>query len=342
MSQSLLAPADAQPPFWIGIDVGGTNIKIGVVDEQGRTVGFTSIETEPERGPQDAARRMAEAIDRVLAERGIARDQVPRLGLATPGPMDIPRGMILHPGNLPAWHNTPMRDIVAEATGMPVTFENDANAAAFGEFWAGAARQYDSMVMITLGTGVGGGIIYGGMLISGAHSCGAEIGQNVLDPADDAESTTAGVRGGLEAYCGSYGVLRRMREALAASKLPSSLRDVQDNEERFTPLAISQAAEAGDELALGVILETAKLLAIGLVTAIHTIDPQSVVIGGAMTFGGAGHPLGERFLAEVREQTNSRILAALRGKIEIDFAQLGGNAGYVGAAGLARQDHARR
>lgn len=331
------AEVSESSPLFVGVDVGGTNIKLGVVDDGGQSVAFTKIATQQADGPQRSAERTAEALDQLMVERGVDRSRVARAGLATPGPIDLPNGILLKPGNLQAWHNSPVRDLFSQACDLPFTYANDASAAAFGEYWSGSGADVHNMVLVTLGTGVGGGIIVEGRLLVGAHGNGGEVGHIVIDCRDDAPNNTLDLRGTLEGYCGSYGVLARMRMALENSKPTSLLRELPDNQ--LTPLAISQAAEAGDQLALGVIMDTAKLLAIGLASLIHTVDPESVVIGGAMTFGGAGHPLGERFLAELRSQTKVRVFESLRDVVQINFANLGGDAGYIGAAGLAREIH---
>ena len=321
-----------------GVDVGGTNIKIGIVDDAGRPVAYRSIATEEERGPADAARRWARRFASLVAEAGFEEGAIARVGLATPGPMDIPTGMLLGPGNLPHWHNSPIRDLVSEACGMPVTYANDANAAAYGEFWAGAAREYRSMVLFTMGTGIGGGIIVDEMLIEGEHSCGGELGHIIIDCTPDAPLNSLGLRGTLEGYCGAYAVVRRADEALAARRgeqLATAARTAARSSRR---MMIAEEAERGDQLSLDLVMETARYMAVGVVTAVHTIDPESVVIGGAMTFGGDGHPLGERFMARLREEATGRMIDSLRDKIHIDFAALGGDAGYIGAAGLARRE----
>ncbi len=299
-NEPCLSLAEAQPPFFAGIDVGGTNIKLGIVDDQGRTVAYQSIPTQQEQGPKGAARRCAEVLSAMIQEAGLSISDIRRAGLATPGPMDIPSGMLLGPGNLPEWHNTPIRDLFAKATGLPVTFANDANAAAWGEYWRGAGAEYPSIVLITLGTGVGGGIVMGDYLVEGAHSCGAEIGHIIIDSADDAPINALGIRGTLEGYCGAVGIVRQAEQLLASSSDPSLLREAISQGAELTPLAISRAAEAGDAHALRVVMSTAKYLAIGVVTAIHMIDPDGVVIGGGVDFGGSGTPLGERFIEEVR------------------------------------------
>lgn len=334
----LIAAVTARQPLFVGVDVGGTNIKIGIVDDEGRSVASHPIHTVEESGPADAAKRVGETIQNLIAKSGIEEGAIVRVGLATPGPMDIPSGMLLGPGNLPHWHNAPIRDLMSKACGLPVTFANDANAAAYGEFWSGAAREYRSMVLFTMGTGIGGGIITEGMLIEGVHSCGGELGHIIIDSRPEAPVNSLGIRGTLEGYCGAYAVIRRTQEALAAGN-KSSLSKRIDAGEELTPLMLSEEAERGDQLSLDLIMETARFMAIGAVTAIHTIDPESVVIGGAMTFGGEGHPLGERFMARLRDEARDRMIESLRDKIHIDFAALGSDAGYIGAAGLARREY---
>ena len=337
----LLALAEAQRPLFVGIDVGGTNIKIGLLDDLGRTLAFHTVPTEVQRGAEDASRRMAEGVAHLLEQVGAVTDDVARLGLATPGPMDISQGMLLTPGNLPGWWNFPICDRVGDECGLPVRFANDANAAAFGEFWCGAGVDAHSMVLLTLGTGIGGGIVIGDLLVEGANGCGGECGHILVDPSVDAPRDSLDKTGSLEAYCGSYAVVGRANQALDAGR-DSTLAGVRSRCQQLTPLAIAEAAEAGDELAHEVVMETARYLGMGIVTLIHTIDPDSVVLGGAMTFGGAGHPLGEAFLQKVHEVARPRLLPPLREKLRIEFAQLGGDAGYIGAAGLARLEHLRK
>ena len=321
----------AHLPLYVGIDVGGTSIKVGVIDDVGQTLAYGVVPTRQEQGPDSAVQRLAEEVDRLLAEAGVKKESVARIGLATPGPLDLKEGVLLTPGNLQEWWNYPIRSRVSESCSLPVRYANDANAAAYGEFWCGAGADYHSMILLTLGTGVGGGIIIGDLLLEGAYGCGGECGHIIIDPNPDAPADTLGKTGSLESYCGSYAVVGRARKALEANA-SSQLASI----ESLTPLAISKAAEAGDKLAHEIVMETAHYLAIGIVTLIHTIDPDSVVLGGAMTFGGAGHSLGEEFIQRIREKVRPLLLSSLRDTLRIDFAKLGGDAGYIGAAGLAR------
>jgi glucokinase len=337
-SKFIITLAEAELPLYVGIDVGGTNIKLGLVDNRGQTLAYHSIPTQVERGVDDAVARMCAGVDDLLTKAGAKQADVVRIGLATPGPIDLGTGMILRPGNLPTWWDYPIREKVSEACGLPVRFANDANAAAFGEYWMGAGNSARNMVLLTLGTGLGGGIVLDNYLVEGAHSCGAECGFIIIDSRPDARRDTQDLTGTLEGYCGSYGVVGRAVDALKSGR-DSSLAGVLKSTGEITPLDIADAAEAGDPLALEVVMDTARYLALGIVTLIHTVDPDSVVLGGAMNFGGAGHPLGEMFIQRVRDEVRPRILSALRNVLRIEFAQLGGDAGFVGAAGLARLEH---
>lgn len=328
-------PAEAERPFFIGVDVGGTGIKIGLVDNQGRSVKRTRIDTLEERGPADAIVRVRQAIDELLSATGVTWQEVAAVGLGTPGTMDIPRGMILAPPNLPHWRHFPIRDALAEACQKPVWFANDANAAAYGEFWVGSGRDYRSMIMLTLGTGVGGGIIVEGMSIDGEHSFGSECGHIIVDSREDARLCAwGGGRGELEAYASASAVVLRAKELLASGR-PSSLHQRAAAEE-LTALVIAEEANAGDAVALEIIDETARYLGIGIVTLVHAIDPGLVVLGGAMDFGGEQAPAGRRFLEGVRQEFRRRAFDVVAHSTHIAFATLGSDAGYIGAAGIAR------
>lgn len=332
--------ASLQKPFLVGVDVGGTNIKCGLVDAAGQTLAYQSIPTEQQRGAEDGCVRIAEVVRQLIDAAGVAREHVVRAGLATPGPMDIPGGMILRPGNLPGWWDFPIRDRLSHHLGLPVAFANDANAAAYGEYWCGAGAQFRSLVFLTLGTGVGGGIIVGDTLVEGEHSCGSECGHILVNPHADAWCDSLGKSGSLEAYTNAAAVVRRVEEALAAGEA-SSLAQRRD-EGKISPRIVAEEAERGDAVARRIVMDTAHWLAIGIVSLIHTIDPDAVVLGGAMTFGGNASPLGREFLQAIRDEVRPRLLESLRDKVQIEFASLGGDAGYIGAAGLARLEHRRQ
>ncbi|MBN1394144.1 MAG: ROK family protein [Pirellulales bacterium] len=334
-NEQFISLARAQPPFFAGIDLGGTNIKVGVVDDLGRPLSRLTIPTEPEKGPEDAAARMGGAVHKAAAKAGLTAAEVARVGLGSPGTMDIPAGKLVRPVNLKGWDDFPVRDRVAAHCRLPITFANDAGAAAYGEYWVGSGRDFNSLVLFTLGTGIGCGIIVGDRSIDGEHSHGAECGHIVIDASDGARLCGCGRRGHLEAYASATAVIKRMQELLDAGR-PSALREQLERGRRLTPKLLAAEAERGDALSLEIVAETARWLGVGVTNLMHTIDPSGVLLGGAMTFGGNDSLLGRQFLAWIKEEVARRAFPLLAERTTIDFASLGGDAGYIGAAGLAR------
>jgi glucokinase len=332
--------AKAKAPLFVGLDLGGTNIKVGVVDDLGQTLSYLTAPTEVERGPDDGARRMGEAIHAAIREAGLAPADVVRVGLGSPGTMDIPAGKLVDPANLPGWADYPIRDRVRDACGLPVSFANDARAAAYGELWLGSGRGYKSLILLTLGTGIGCGIIVCDAILDGAHSHGGEFGHSIIDYHDNARVCGCKKRGHFEAYASATAVTLRTQEALDAGRASSLTGRLAAGEE-LSPKLVAEEAAAGDALSLEIILDTAGYLGVGIVTLMHTIDPEVILLGGAMTFGGKESPLGRRFLARVQEEIHRRAYKFLADRTVIDFAALGGDAGYLGAAGIARRDYQR-
>ncbi len=329
---------EARPPLFVGVDLGGTNVKVGVVDDLGRPLSWLKIPTESDRGPEDTTRRMGEAVGEAIRRAGLTREAIARVGLGSPGTMDIPAGKLVNPTNLKGWDQFPIRDRLAAHCGLPVSFANDAGAAAYGEFWVGSGREFHSMVLLTLGTGIGCGIIIGDLSIDGENSHGAECGHIIIDCHDDARMCECGQRGHLEAYASATAVIKRAQEALRANRISSLSQRMSEGRE-ITPKLIAEEAAEGDELSLELIMDTARFLGIGIVSLMHTIDPSGVLLGGAMTFGGQGTPLGEKFLNRIREEVSERAFAVLAERTKIDFASLGGDAGFIGAAGIAHVEH---
>ncbi len=324
----------AEQRWFYGVDVGGTNIKLGLVDDGGRVLARRTIPTHEPKGPADAMARIAGALPEMLAEaEGQSSGRVAAVGLATPGTMDIPSGRVLEPPNMPHWRHYDVRDDLARRVGVPVAFLNDGNAAAYGEYWIGRGRDFRSMIMLTLGTGVGGGIIVDGRLIHGSHSFGSECGHMVVDSREDARLCVwGGGRGELEAFASASAVVARTRDRLQAGEASS----LQQKAEQLTAKDVYLAAREDDRLALAVIDETARYLGIAITTLVHLIDPGLVVLGGAMDFGGKGDAVGDRFLTGICEEFHNRAFHVVRDTTVIDFATLGSDAGFIGAAGYAR------
>ncbi|MFC1758129.1 ROK family protein [Planctomycetota bacterium] len=328
-------------PLFVGVDVGGTSIKFGLVDDTGKTLSKCHIPTDQEKGPEDAMRRSTAVMLTLAESAGVTMDDVLGVGLATPGTMDLDEGTLLQPHNLPGWWEFPIRDCLQAICGKPVHFANDANAAAFGEFWIGSGAAFNSIVLFTLGTGVGGGIIIDDTTLVGENSAGSELGHTIIDYKETARLCGCGQRGHLEAYASARGVVARTEDALASGR-ESSLAERIKEGKSLTPLLIAREAELGDELSREIVLWTARYLGIGTVNIMHTVNPGAVIFGGAMTFGGHDSELGRQFLDTIRKETHSRCFPALVDKTHIDFATLGGDAGYVGAAGLARLAYASK
>src|SRR5438132_13059101 len=197
-------------PLYVGLDVGGTSMKAGVVDDDGRPLSSVNLPTEAQRGQEFGLKRMCETIGKAIAAASLEQRQIAAIGVATPGTMDLPAGIILDPPNLKPWRNVPVRNYVQDAFGVPTAFQNDANAAAYGEFWIGAGRDVHSMVLFTLGTGVGGGIIIGDQVLEGRHSHGGEVGHIKIDMTKP-RACGCGRLGCLEAYASATAVVKRTR-----------------------------------------------------------------------------------------------------------------------------------
>jgi glucokinase len=333
--------ASAKRPLFLGFDVGGTNIKLGLVDDLGRPVAHTKIVTEEDRGPRDAVKRSRAAVDEMLKSIGLSTADLAAIGLCVPGTMDIPRGMFLEPHNLPHWHYFPIRDCVAEAFALPVSFANDANAAAYGEFWVGSGKQYHSIVLLTLGTGVGGGIIIGDVSIDGEHSHGSECGHIIIDNTPAARMCGCGQPGHLEAYCSATALVARTHDLIAQGRATTLTERISDTSS-LTALMIAEEADRGDSLSFEAIMELATWLGLGIVSLMHTIDPGAVILGGAMNFGGHDDSVGRRFIEQIRTIVRKRAFPIPAQRTVVDFATLGSDAGFIGAAGIARLEFHRK
>jgi glucokinase len=317
-------------PLFVGLDVGGTSMKAGVVDDTGRPLSAVSLPTEAHRGQDLGLERMCETIRAAVQQAGLPLEQISAIGVATPGLMDIPGGVILDPMNLKPWRNVPVRRHVQETFGLPTAFQNDANAAAYGEFWAGAGRGARSMVLFTLGTGVGGGIIVGGNIIEGEHSHGAEVGHIKIEMTNPRECE-CGRYGCLEAYASATAVVKRTQEALADDGGRSSLHGLMRSGKELTSREVFTASDAGDELAGRIVEETALYLAIGAMNLMHVIDPDLIVFGGGMIAAGDG------FLDRIRMHVRRLAFVVPAERTRIVYAQLGADAGFIGAAACGRR-----
>lgn len=276
-----MSASDRRSPFYLGIDLGGTNVKSGVVDDTGHSLSSVSIETHANRGPQKGVATLAEAGRLAVSESGLSWDEIAAVGLGSPGTMDIAAGMLLEPPNLPGWNHFPLRDELAQLLKKPTVLQNDANAAAYGEYWAGAGKGVTSLVLFTLGTGIGAGIVEQGRIIEGQHSHGAECGHIVVQM-ENGRPCGCGGYGHLEAYASATSLVKRAIEALERADESTILRE-QLAKGTLSARSINEAATSGDSLAERLMRETAHYLAVGAVCLMHTIDPDIILFGGGMS-----------------------------------------------------------
>jgi glucokinase len=317
-------------PLFVGLDVGGSAMKAGVVDDTGHPLASVSLPTEAYRGQDFGLERMCESIRQAVAAANLKMDQIAGIGVATPGTMDIPGGIILDPPNLKPWRNVPVRNHIQKAFGLPTAFQNDANAAALGEFWVGVGRDAHSMVLFTLGTGVGGGIIIGDVVVEGEHSHGAELGHMKIEMTNPRQCG-CGRWGCLEAYASATAVVKRAQEALGQPGVRSFLSKANNKVGGMTARDIFDAADGGDALADKIVEDTAYYLAVGTTNVLHTVDPDMVVFAGGMIAAGEG------FLERIRKHVHNLAFPVPADKAAICYARLGSDAGFIGPAACARQ-----
>lgn len=305
-----------EEPVVAGIDLGGTKIAAGLVDHQGRVLASRTLPTDAPSGPAAAMDRIAAAV-RELAEEAGRRPQA--VGVGAPGPLLLPEGRFVGTPNLPGWNGFALRDQLAGRLGLPVAVNNDANAAALAEARLGAGRGAEVMVYVTVGTGIGGGLVIGGRLFSGVNGNGVEIGHTTVDP--DGPACGCGNRGCWEAVAAGPALGRLATERLGPPPgRPGG---------RWTARELLDAAAAGDERARAVAEEYARLLGIGLASAVNLFNPDRLVLGGGVM--ARYSLLAPAMEAEMRRRALPANLAAVR----LVPAALGQDAGLVGAALLA-------
>ncbi len=314
----------------IGVDLGGTNIKGGVVDEHGAVLKRASLPTEAAAGYAHVLRRIVLLIDQLLASAQLSRSEVHAFGLGAPGPIAHDAGMILGAPNLPGFVRVPIRDDLARMLQRPVVLENDANAAAYGEFAFGAGGRAPHMVLLTLGTGLGGGIVVYGRVLIGHFGTAAELGHMIVVP--DGRACPCGQTGCIERYASANAVAERYVEALpdARSTPTEALAQRVRGGESITSQDVAAAARSGESLAARIWDETCLYLAQGCVNLQHILNPARVVLGGGLT------EAGDQLLRPTRAHFERLTWRMAKDAPEIVLATLGGDAGIIGAAALAQ------
>ena len=324
--------------YAIGVDLGGTNLRVAAVDESGKLLEKLSSGTDLARGRDVVIDEMTEAIRRLLDSfRGHGESR--GVGIGVPGIIDMDTGMLRESPNLPGWSEFPVHAEIERRLGIPVMLENDANAAALGEKWLGAAKDYENMCMLTLGTGVGGGIVLDGKIWHGMNGMAGELGHINVEP--EGHPCNCGSRGCVEQYASATAVVRMAREAVA-NNLSKELARAAEGE-AFNSLQVYQLAIAGDAAAQEIFRRMGRALGMVLADMVNALNLPIYVIGGGAS--SAWDAFAPTMMEEVRKRSFVYAATVPEGppaakpnkSTLITMAQLGGEAGLYGAARLPLQ-----
>ncbi len=321
----------AEDRWIVGLDIGGTNMVVGLVPFSGGDPRALRKErTRPEKGGRDVVARAAAMVrESIESSPGMGSGEVVGIGIGSPGPLNRASGLVLETPNL-GWRDFPLRDLVREATGLPATLDNDANCATYGKRWQGAGRGAKTLVGLTLGTGIGGGLVLGGELYHGASDAAGEFGHMTIDTTG--RKCKCGNYGCLEAYASGPNIAARALEGLEAG-VESILPELVDGKtSEITAATVYEAVVLGDAFAEEVMKETAKVLGVGIANLVNALNPDAVVIAGGVTQ--AGDHLFEPLRKEVRRRAFRSAVDACR----ILPAALPETAGVIGAAGVFKKE----
>ncbi len=319
--------------YIVGVDLGGTTINVGVVPYDGGPVlAMRSSPTGAEKGPKFVVDRMVgmirEAMRDATKEAAINETGFIGIGLGSPGPLDRRTGTVIDTPNL-GWRNFPLRDLISNAVGLEAELDNDANAAALGEWWQGAGQGISTLVGMTLGTGIGGGIVLEGKVFHGVSDVAGEVGHMTID--STGRRCKCGNYGCLEAYASGPAIAARAVEGLHSGE-PSLLPSMVDgNLSRITAETVYEAIVAGDEYSKEVMRDTAKFLGTGIANLINILNPGMVVISGGVTRAG------DRLLEPLKKEVRRRAFSHASENCQIVTSSLGGTVGVIGAACVFRQ-----
>lgn len=309
--------------FAIGVDLGGTNIKIGIVSEKGKLVKSLSVKTEAEGGPKKVISNIVKGIDEILSKNKL---KIQGIGVGCPGVVNIKKGVVENAPNLPGWKNIKLGPILKNKFGYKIHLENDANAAAIGELIFGAGKKFDSFVMVTLGTGVGGGIVFNKKIFRGEFGAAGEIGHISIDM--HGPKCNCGSIGCIEAYAGNSYLKEKVRSELPEHPDSKIWKLIDNDLLKVSPRIIQSASEKKDAYAKFVIERMGKQLGAALASLSNLLDISTFIIGGGVA--GFGKPLFD----STRQTIAQRVLLPLRQRVLVLPAKLQNEAGIKGASSL--------
>lgn len=312
--------------FIVGIDIGGTNIKAGLVNAvTGEVVSSTSMKTESEKGVDTTFDRLAALVEEIISSNGATKADVLGIGMGIPGPV-INQSVVAFFANFPWPTNVNAKELLEKRTGLHVKVDNDVNVITAGEAWLGAARGYKNVVCLALGTGVGGGILINGQLVGGFKGAGGEIGHMIVE--ENGKLCGCGHKGCLETYCSATGVAREAVSRLSVNKRNKVWELVDGDISKVEAKHVFDAAKAGDAFAIDIVNYVVRYLALGLGNVINMLNPEAIVIGGGVALAG------DILFDALAEELKKTALGISLDGVKILPAALGNDAGVVGAAAL--------
>jgi glucokinase len=313
----------AKKPLVIAVDLGGTQIRVGLSNLEGNFLRRMACPTEASQGQEAVLRRLVARIQEV--RQGFPDEDLVGVGIGSPGPVDALAGLIISPPNLPGWEQVPLRDLVEQRTSLPVRLANDANAAALGEWAFGKGRGRQNVVYVTISTGVGGGVITEGRLLLGHRGLAAEVGHMTLQP--DGPRCNCGNYGCWEALASGTAIAREGAEVVRAGRSPLLAEMCENEPDRVDARMVGEAAEQGDSEARKIIELAGYYSGIGVANLIHLYSPEIVLIGGGVARQG---PL---LLDPLRQVVLERVMPPYRG-VPIEPAALEADVGLLGTVAL--------
>ena len=317
--------------YALAADLGGTAIRVALVDRQGRAFHRYATPTMAHQGRECVLDRLVGALRRVAAHAD--RDSLVGVSLCAPGPVDPDTGVVYNPPNLPGWDGYNAKPVLEEDLSLKATIANDATLAALAEHVHGAGRGYRYMVYVTLSTGIGGGVILDGRLYTGARGFAGEIGHMTIDR--NGPVCKCGNVGCLEALASGTAVARMACERLASGEPSSLLERACGDPDKVDARMVAEAARSGDKTAQGIVREVASNLGHGMVSIIHAFDPEVIVVGGGMS-----RSL-DLLLPGIVRQIERHALTARQGRVPVVKSELGDDVSLLGAAALAFDTHER-
>ena len=329
-------PTKKRHEYIIGVDLGGTNIVVGAMSADGKHHhAMRSIPTSAELGAEGVADRIVGLIEGVILDtiqqtKAQRRDFI-GVGIGAPGPLDRDKGIVIVAPNL-GWRNFPLRDRIGERLNLPATLDNDANCATVGEWWQGAARGATNVIGMTIGTGIGGGLILDGKLFHGSSDVAGEIGHTTIDL--NGRHCKCGNYGCLEAYASGPAIATRAREVLVREETASLLPSLVDGRlEAITAETVYRAAQKGDAVASEIVRDTARYLGAGIANLLNILNADVVVVAGGVT------QAGDALFVPLRAEVRRRAFRPAVDATQIVPGTLPGTAGVVGAVATFKMQH---